>query len=187
MWFQRRLTLPFSISNSCDNQLPIRPYSPTLNKVENFKISTKLMLATLIKLPQSIIMLHTLLLLTWHLVWKVFSHYTFSSSWICTIRALLPAKKPSISPIFNITRILEWWHGLIIRSPSKSSLYFLGIQTFDIFIYRILRIKCTLVLFTSTLLSLEPLALGLKLGFSSMLLKFRVSVLKNNLNSTKFR
>ena len=41
-------------------------------KVGKFKFSTKVVLATLVQLPPSIIILHTLLLM-WHLVWKMFS------------------------------------------------------------------------------------------------------------------
>ena len=50
--------------------------------------STIVVLATLVQLLSSIIIIHTLFCM-WHLVWKMFSHFTFSSSLTCILRTLL--------------------------------------------------------------------------------------------------
>ena len=57
-------------------------------KVFKFYFSTKLVLATLVQLPPSIILLHTLSLML-HLEWRMLPCYTSASSFTCKLSARL--------------------------------------------------------------------------------------------------
>ena len=65
-------------------------------KVGKFNFSTKVVLATLVQLPPSMIILHTLLLM-WHLIWKIFSLCcSISSSLTWALKArLVTSDSPS--------------------------------------------------------------------------------------------
>lgn len=79
-------------------------------KVAKLSFSTNLVLATLVQLSPSIIILHTLLL-TRHLVWKMFSCYS-SSSLICTLKT------------WFVTRISPFTRYSTSLLSSKVALYF---------------------------------------------------------------